>query len=170
LYELGARRLIVVGLPLLPSESSWKDFSDLPVYDAFKPIVDRLKELAALGVDLVLDSAAAADFEAMKAVIDRAARRSGRINGVIHTAFATEGGIILLKSPESSAGVMAPKIAGTNVLKELLKAQRLDFFILFSSTLSLTGVFGQCDYCAANAYVDAFAANRRARTGENVVA
>jgi acyl carrier protein len=65
---------------------------------------------------------------------------------------------------------MAPKISGTNVLDTLLKDQPLDFFILFSSTLALTGVFGQCDYCAANAYVDAFAGSRRARTGANVVA
>jgi acyl carrier protein len=38
-----------------------------------------------------------------------------------------------------------------------LTEEPLDFFVSFSTSLALTGVFGQVDYCAANAFLDHFA-------------
>ncbi|HWE31640.1 MAG TPA: KR domain-containing protein, partial [Polyangia bacterium] len=47
---------------------------------------------------------------------------------------------------------------------------RLDFFILFSSLSTVVGRMGQVDYTAANAYLDAFAHERRLRTGQPTIA
>jgi acyl carrier protein len=55
------------------------------------------------------------------------------------------------------------------VLREALQEAPPDFFVLFSTSLALTGVFGQVDYCAANAFVDAFARAETAR-GETFTA
>jgi acyl carrier protein len=55
------------------------------------------------------------------------------------------------------ADIFSPKINGLLVLDELSKTERLDFFVLCSSLLSLTNHAGQVDYCAANAFLDAFA-------------
>jgi acyl carrier protein len=65
--------------------------------------------------------------------------------------------MIQLKTRESVESVFGPKVRGTLALQSLLKDSPPDFFVLFSTTLSLTGVFGQADYCAANAFIDAFA-------------
>jgi len=97
------------------------------------------------------------DREQMSAVIAQIRERFGDINGVFHTAAVTGGGMIQLKTPESIEQVFRPKVRGTLVLQSLLKDAPPDFLLLFSTTLSLTGVFGQVDYCAANAFVDAFA-------------
>jgi acyl carrier protein/NAD(P)-dependent dehydrogenase (short-subunit alcohol dehydrogenase family) len=90
-------------------------------------------------------------------VIADARERFGRIDGVFHTAAVTSGGMIQLKTPAAVEAVFRPKVLGTLVLQSLLKDAPPDFFVLFSTTLSLTGVFGQVDYCAANAFLDAFA-------------
>jgi hypothetical protein len=63
--------------------------------------------------------------------------------------------MIQLKTKELVAPVFAPKVLGTLALQSAL--EDLDFFVVFSTSLALTGVFGQVDYCAANAFLDAFA-------------
>jgi acyl carrier protein len=61
---------------------------------------------------------------------------------------------------------MLPKVAGTLVLDRALRDVALDFFVMFSSLSSVTGGGpGQVDYCAANAFLDAFAQTRAARRG-----
>jgi acyl transferase domain-containing protein len=101
-----------------------------------------------------------ADFtsrEAVAEIISQARARFGEINGVIHSASVTSGGMVQLKTKEMVAPVFAPKVLGTRALQSALEGSDLDFFVLFSTSLALTGVFGQVDYCAANAFLDAFA-------------
>src|SRR5262249_53563291 len=78
-------------------------------------------------------------------------------NGVVHSASVTSGGMIQLKTKEMVAPVFAPKVVATRALQSALEGSALDFFVVFSTSLALTGVFGQVDYCAANAFLDAFA-------------
>jgi hypothetical protein len=54
--------------------------------------------------------------------------------------------------------VLAPKVASALAIAEVLQDVPVDFVALFSSTTSATGGgAGQVDYCAANAFLDAFA-------------
>lgn len=61
--------------------------------------------------------------------------------------------------------VLAPKVEGARLLSERLSdpAQPLDFFVMFSSFVMVSGNPGQAAYSAANAYTHALAQNRRAR-------
>ena len=45
------------------------------------------------------------------------------------------------------------------MLSEVLKERSIDVLVLFSSLTAVTGGIGQGDYCAANAFLDAFAAS-----------
>ena len=65
---------------------------------------------------------------------------------------------------DKAAAILAPKVEGTRVLGELFESARLDFMLLCSSRSSILGGFGQIDYCAANAFLDAFAHYYTART------
>jgi len=56
---------------------------------------------------------------------------------------------------------MAPKAGGALNLHAACAGMPLDFFILFSSISSVVGNPGQAGYCAANAFLDAFAHWRR---------
>ena len=62
-----------------------------------------------------------------------------------------------LKTSEIADEVLAPKVKGTLVLAKLLNEANLDFFVLCSAIRSLLGGVGQVDYCAANAFLDAYA-------------
>ena len=71
-----------------------------------------------------------------------------------------------LKTAQTAAAAMAPKIQGTLVLDRALAGLDLDFMILMSSVAAFTGGGpGQIDYCAANAFLDAFAHHRRGAHG-----
>jgi acyl carrier protein len=102
-------------------------------------------------------SADVTDLEQMHNAMTQVKERFGTIHGVIHSAGIPGGGVIQLKRPEIAASVLAPKVKGTWVLEELLKDTPLDVFVLCSSTFAITSRFGQVDYCAANAFLDAFA-------------
>jgi NAD(P)-dependent dehydrogenase (short-subunit alcohol dehydrogenase family) len=93
----------------------------------------------------------------MEAALCTVTERLGPINGVIHAAGVAGKGIIPLKTPQEAARVLAPKVSGTVILADLLAAQPLDFFVLCSSLNAIVCTAGQVDYCAANAFMDAFA-------------
>lgn len=151
-------KLVLNGYAHLPSREEWPQW--LETHDEQDEVSRRVRKLLALensGAEVMLCGADVGDHEQMSYVIAQIRERFGAINGVFHTAALTGGGMIQLKTAESIAAVFRPKVHGTLVLWSLLKDTPLDFFVLFSTTLSLTGVFGQVDYCAANAFVDAFA-------------
>ena len=107
----------------------------------------------------------------MEQAVETALQRFGGIDGVIHAAGLIEDGPLQIKSRESAARVLAPKIQGTLVLQEVLQqalvGRKLDFWLLFSSISSLVPPPGQVDYAAANAFLDAFALSQ---TGQPVTA
>ena len=57
---------------------------------------------------------------------------------------------------EDWQSVLAPKVQGTWNLHEALKAENLDFFIMFSSVSGIMGQSGQANYAAANTFLDGF--------------
>ncbi|MBD2690472.1 type I polyketide synthase [Anabaena catenula] len=118
---------------------------------------DKIKELEALGAEVLVLAADVTNYEQMQSAIAQSLERFGTINGVIHAAGVAGAGMIQLKTPEIAESVFAPKVQGTIVLNNVLKNQDLDFLVLCSSLSSIQGGFGQVDYCAANTFLDAFA-------------
>jgi hypothetical protein len=102
-------------------------------------------------------AADAADATQMKGVVKQSTDRLGAIHGVIHAAGVFSGGIVQLRTREMVEQVFAPKIKGTRTLANLFSRARLDFFVLCSSLTAILGGQGRVDYCAANAFLDAFA-------------
>jgi polyketide synthase PksJ len=109
------------------------------------------------GTEVMAFSADTADYRQMQTLIVDIEKRWGKINGIIHAAGVPGGGVVQLKTAETAEKVLAPKVQGTLVLHRLLNRYPLDFFILFSSINSVIPMFGQVDYFAANAFLDAFA-------------
>ena len=70
--------------------------------------------------------------------------------------------MLLHQSWERFQKVFAPKVAGSWHLHALTKDLPLDFFVMFSSAVSLLGSAGQGSHVAACAFEDALACYRRA--------
>ena len=126
----------------------------------------RLKELSALGGEVLILKADVADRDEMRAAFAEAEETFGAINGVIHAAGLISGDAFR-PIAETDASVYTrqfqPKIAGLCVLDEMLTGRQIDFCILVSSLSSLLGGLRYAVYASANAYMDAFA-YRRSRT------
>ncbi|MET0335643.1 MAG: SDR family NAD(P)-dependent oxidoreductase, partial [Rhizobacter sp.] len=84
----------------------------------------------------------------------------GPLDGVIHSAGVLRDSFLIKKTAHELHDVLAPKVQGLAVLDEATRGQPLDFFVLFSSVAGVLGNVGQGDYAAANAFMDAYAAQR----------
>jgi acyl transferase domain-containing protein/acyl carrier protein len=132
--------------------------------------IKKLLSLEALGAEVLVFSADVTKHEQMQSVLKQAQQLFGSVHGVIHAAGVAGGGMIQLKQPHAVASVFGPKVTGTLVLESLLAGTKLDFFVLCSAVSSILGGIGQIDYCAANAFLDAFAIYYASRYGGFTVA
>jgi phthiocerol/phenolphthiocerol synthesis type-I polyketide synthase E len=98
------------------------------------------------------------DEAALRRVRDQALARFGRLDGIVHAAGVPGGGMAEVKDAETALRVLAPKLRGTTALHAVFGDLDLDFVLLCSSMTAVAGGFGQADYCAANAFLDAYAA------------
>ena len=129
----------------------------------------EVEALEAQGAEVLLLAADVTDPAAVAAALSEAEERLGPLRGVIHAAGVPGGRLLQLLAPEEAEAVMAPKVRGTLVLQAALGGRPLDFFVLCSSINAAVGGLGQTDYCAANAFLDAFAQSRHRRRGAFVV-
>lgn len=151
-------RLVLIGRSMLPEEHEWDAW--LAAHgddDQISIKIKRAKRLLSTRAEVLFESADVANAEEMRQVLDNASRRFGPVNGVVHAAGLAGDGLMQLKTAEAATDVLAPKVAGTLVIADLLNDTPLDFFVLFSSIRSLQGGVGHSDYCAANAFLDVFA-------------
>lgn len=151
-------KLVLIGRSGLPPQEEWEELlSSQDLDNLLETKIRKVRHLEKLGAEVLVLKADVADFQQMQNAIDSVRDRFGNIHGVIHAAGTPGAGIIQLKTPELAANVFQPKLKGTLVLDAVLKDMNLDFLILFSSNTAITGGLGQVDYCAANAFLDAFA-------------
>src|SRR5207249_3653987 len=80
----------------------------------------------------------------------------------VHAAGALDDGLVTALNEERLRRVMTPKLDAAVHLHELTRELELSEFILFSSAAAAVGSPGQANYAAANAFLDALAAVRRA--------
>jgi non-ribosomal peptide synthase protein (TIGR01720 family) len=116
---------------------------------------EQVREIEAAGGEVLVVGADVGNEEEMREAVRRGRERFGEIHGVIHAAGVPGGGIMQLMNATNIAA--APKVNGTRVLESLFRDEPLDFMLLCSSHRSILGGLGRADYCAANAYLDAFA-------------
>ncbi|HEU5076177.1 MAG TPA: beta-ketoacyl reductase, partial [Polyangiaceae bacterium] len=83
------------------------------------------------------------------------------VRGVIHAAVVLDDGIMLQQTKERFASVARAKVRGTWNLHRVTRELPLDFFVIFSSAVSVLGSPGQSNYAAASAFTDAFAHSLR---------
>nr|WP_280338238.1 SDR family NAD(P)-dependent oxidoreductase [Salinicola acroporae] len=121
-----------------------------------------IERLEALGVTVAARACDVTDVAALEAVLDEARQDLGPIFGIVHAATVIDDGLIRNLDESRIRQAMAPKLEGARHLDSLTANDALDFFVVYSSATTLFGNPGQASYVAANHWLEAFTANRRA--------
>ncbi|MHC3475420.1 SDR family NAD(P)-dependent oxidoreductase [Streptomyces sp. 7R007] len=117
--------------------------------------------LAELGADARIVAADLTDPDAVRRLV--AADPDHPLTGVVHAAGTLDDAMVRSLTPGHLARVWAAKAAAAHHLHEATAPLRLGMFVVFSSFAATLGTPAQANYAAANAYLDALAAHRRAR-------
>ncbi|MBZ4417374.1 type I polyketide synthase [Myxococcus sp. RHSTA-1-4] len=171
LAEKVRARIVLTTRSEFPSREEWQRILEHPAgNDEVRRRIRAVQHLEERGAEVLVCRADVTDLEAMRAVVATARERFGELHGVIHAAGVPGGGLIHLKSPDTAATVLAPKVQGTQVLLAALEGTCPDFVVACSSLSSVVGRLGQVDYTAGNAFLDAAMRAFHARTGLHAVA
>ena len=112
---------------------------------------DRPRAAGSEGLSRTAD---VADQDALRGIFDELDRDWPPLRGVVHAA-GLPGSCPVAEMDRSTLDRMfAAKVAGSWNLHELTRDRNLDFFICFSSMVSIWGAKGQCHYVAANHFLD----------------
>lgn len=163
-------RLVLVGRSEFPDVEQWEQWiTTHHKRDTISKKIKKLKQLLALGAEIYVCQANVADLEQVRSLRERIINKYGAIDGVIHAAGNPGGGMIQLKKKEQAEQVLLPKVQGAQLLYKTIKEDNLDFMIFCSSLNAITGGFGQLDYSAANAFLDALAQAYDSKRGTRLV-
>ncbi|MEU4804934.1 type I polyketide synthase [Actinosynnema sp. NPDC023587] len=126
---------------------------------AAEGVAELVAELEGLGSEVRVAACDVADRDQVAGLLGSLERP---LTAVVHSAGVLDDGVIESLTPEQVERVMRPKLDAALHLHELTAGQNLSAFVLFSSVAALIGSPGQGNYAAANAFLDALAARRRA--------
>jgi Polyketide synthase modules and related proteins len=159
----------LVGRTPLPPREDWSRLLSSKERSATADMLEAILRIESKGGSVRTFAANVAVASELQGVITAVKNEFGKINGVVHAAGVTHGNSLYRShselDEESSEEQFLPKVIGTQLLDELLRDERLDFFLLMSSAASVLGGLGYSAYAAANAYLDSFALSR-AQMGE----
>lgn len=163
-------KLVLISRSEFPAVEEWPTW--LANHDQDDPTsqkISRLQNCLNSGAAILKCRADVAAFGQVKEAVNLAIEKFGTLNGVIHAAGIPGGGMIQVKKREQAEAILRPKVQGTLALYEAVKDLPLDFLVFCSSLNGITGGFGQVDYSAANAFLDAFARTHDSRRGTRII-
>ncbi|WP_327713892.1 type I polyketide synthase (plasmid) [Streptomyces sp. NBC_00464] len=123
---------------------------------------ELVEQLAALGATATPVACDVSDPEALSGLLEAIPAEHPLI-AVVHTAGVLDDGLVSALTPGQMDTVFRPKADAAWHLHRLTQDRDLTAFVLFSSVMGAIGGAGQGNYAAANVYLDALAAHRRAQ-------
>ncbi len=120
-----------------------------------------LNSFAGRGVIVVQEACDVSDFHALEKLFKKIKSSMPPLVGVIHAAMVLEDAILANLDADRLNRVLAPKVKGAENLDNLTRSLKLDYFVLFSTLVTLIGNAGQGNYVAANAFMEGLARRRR---------
>ncbi|MDL1883142.1 SDR family NAD(P)-dependent oxidoreductase [Anaerolineae bacterium CFX8] len=157
--EQGAGSIVLTGRRGLPERDRW---DGLPQDSPERRKVEAIREIETLGARVTVAAVDVSDRAGMERLFAQFGDSMPSLRGLVHAAAALSDRTIAEMDTDTLMAMLRPKVTGTRVLDDLTRDLDLDFWVLFSSTTALWGARFLGHYAAANAFLDAFAHQRRA--------
>ena len=122
---------------------------------------ETLGELERRGVQVRVFQADVTRGEEVSRMLKDLSAHMPPLKGVVHAAGVLDDGVLMRLGLGQFRKVMAPKVDGVWNLHEETRGLDLDFFVCYSSVVSVLGSAGQANYAAANAFLDCYVRERR---------
>ena len=122
---------------------------------------ETIQQLKQNGVEITVQYGDISKLEDVKRIIGRKRRGKPPLAGIIHAAGILDDGMLSNLTWERFKKVMDAKVQGAWNLHLASQKMPLDFFVCFSSIVSLIGSLGQSSYVSANVFMDTLAHYRR---------
>ncbi|CAK7270803.1 Type I Iterative PKS [Sporothrix epigloea] len=152
LIRQGAQHIVLASRTAVNSEPQWAKYA--------RSIV---------GVHIQFEILDVTDLAAVKQFRARVEQRMPQIGGIVNGAMVLEDRVFAQMTAETFSRVMRPKTVGSRNLDTVFHDDedqddnKLDFFIMMSSFAAIGGHAGQCNYSAANMFMNGIAADRQRR-------
>ncbi|MEU4626377.1 type I polyketide synthase [Actinoplanes sp. NPDC023801] len=125
-------------------------------------VPELVRELEGRGARVTVAACDVTDRDAVAALL-ATIPEDRPLSAVVHAAGSGTVRPIVDLTPDDLAEAMRAKVAGAEILDDLLDGTPLDAFVVFGSIAGVWGAGGQGAYSAANAYLDGLVRRRRAR-------
>lgn len=130
---------------------------NVPMDEMLSQKLKTIEELRNRNASIEIIKADVTKYGQLEKTLETIRETEGSIDGIIHTAGVAADGFIMNKDWDGFMKTLDPKIVGAWNLLQLVKEDKLDFFVMCSSLASVYGSPGQIDYVTANAFLDSFA-------------
>jgi myxalamid-type polyketide synthase MxaB len=121
----------------------------------------EIEQLKQQGITVDLIQIDLSDHQAVTNLFEKFNSTQTKIKGIIHAAGILDDGLLKTISWSRFQRVLQPKVAGTWNLHQATAKLPLDWFVCFSSVVSVLGAAGQSNYATANAFMDNLMSYRR---------
>jgi NAD(P)-dependent dehydrogenase (short-subunit alcohol dehydrogenase family)/acyl carrier protein len=128
---------------------------------ATEEATEIVAELSRRGAQICCEACDVADRAAVEKLFEKIQATMPPVAGVLHAAMVLDDALLSDLNEERFHRVLAPKVQGAENLDAVTYGMKLDYFVLFSSAVTLLGNPGQANYVAANAYMEGVARRRR---------
>ncbi len=123
---------------------------------------EQRRELEAAGAEVEFIQADVSSYDQVLLLRQRLRSRYGSVHGIVHCAGTLRDQVLAKKTVEDFEAVLDAKVFGAAHLDRAFADEKLDFFVVYSSMVGLTGNVGQTDYAFANSFLDGFMRYRAA--------
>lgn len=149
--------VVFVGRTKLPEHGDWKTFYKEDKESVLQDKLATCLKLEGSGCKVHSYACDVADYKAMKVLLEDIRKQVGPIKGIIQFAVDDCGKQVVAQSEEDFKNSLKSKVYGTDVLNRLTQDDNLDFFIMFSSVMTLVSGNGVSSYVTSNTYLEAYA-------------
>lgn len=167
LAEQAPVRIALINRTPLPDRKEWEGYLNSGSDWKLRKKIRKIQDLERMGAVIECYTADILDRKQLSSLFEKLERKHLRINGILHCAGVGSGlkGKAINEQTEAEFNrVMEAKVQGTCNLEIAVQHMPLDFFLVYSSPVTLTGGAGSVAYAAGNAFLNIWA-KKRSRIG-----